>query len=209
MAEEKRSRSEGVPTHPLVEALASDPNQPPKQATKLFGFPGPAAERKSTRLWLDEDLTAYVDVPNEAILFHRTLDNELGTALWVDPEATLTYSVPRDEEVQADYLGGAIAQQNMTLTRAGILKSLPNDTTLRFGPSIAIVCPSRGIYCPSDPICEPFESRFCVSRLYPCPSPNVICMDLTVESNPVCRPEPVWPVESPIINQIGTFRANR
>ena len=49
--------SKGIPHHPLVTALASDPGKPPTKATKLFGYPGPAAEKGSTRLWLDLDLT--------------------------------------------------------------------------------------------------------------------------------------------------------
>lgn len=114
MPEPKRSgRAKAVPYHPLVEALASDPTQPPKPATSLFGFPGPAAAAKSTRLWLDLGLTSYVDVPDDAILHSRTLDDEEGTILWVDPAATLSYSTPPQQQVQADFLAGSIAQRNL------------------------------------------------------------------------------------------------
>src|SRR5690349_17342997 len=110
MAEKKRSGGgKDIPHHPLVEALASDPNQPPEQATKLFGFPGPAADAKSTRLWLDADLTSYVDVPDDAIVHSQTLENDQGTILWVEPSATLTHSTTRSQEVQAEFLGGSIA----------------------------------------------------------------------------------------------------
>jgi hypothetical protein len=114
MAEQRRSgRGKGVPHHPLVEALASDPNQPPGRATRLFGLPGPAADANSTRLWLDSDLTSYVDVPNDAILHSHTLENDQGTTLWVDPAAKLTYSRTQSHEVQADFLSGSIAQGNL------------------------------------------------------------------------------------------------
>ena len=76
MADEKRSGSKGIPHHPLVAALASDPSKPPEKATKLFGYPGPAAEKGSTRLWTDTDLTTYVDVPDEAILHSQTLPDD-------------------------------------------------------------------------------------------------------------------------------------
>lgn len=114
MADRKRPRSaSSVPYHPLVEALAPDPDKPPKRATRLFGYPGPATDSKSTRLWLDADLSSYVDVPDDAILHSQTLDGERGTILWVDPEATLTHSSPRAQEVQAEFLGGAIVESNL------------------------------------------------------------------------------------------------
>ncbi|HVD39716.1 MAG TPA: hypothetical protein VNC16_01775 [Solirubrobacterales bacterium] len=114
MADRERPRSaSSVPYHPLVEALAPDPNQPPKRATRLFGYPGPAADSKSTRLWLDLDLSRFVDVPDTAILHSRTLDGDRGTILWVDSEARLEYSDARSHEVQAKFLGGAITESNL------------------------------------------------------------------------------------------------
>jgi hypothetical protein len=114
MAEKRRSgRGKGVPNHPLVEALASDPSKPPERATKLFGFPGPAADADTTRLWLDAELTTYVDVPNDAIIHSQTLENDKGTILWVDPAAKLTYSSTQSHEVQAEFLGGSIAERNL------------------------------------------------------------------------------------------------
>jgi hypothetical protein len=111
-------RGKGIPHHPLVEALAPDPTQPPRRATRLFGFPGPAADAGSTRLWLDLDLTSYVDVPDEVILHSQTLENEQGTVLWVESEAQLTYSTARSEEVQADFLTGSIAEGNLSTAAA-------------------------------------------------------------------------------------------
>jgi hypothetical protein len=114
MADQRRSgRGKGVPHHPLVEALASDPEKPPMQATKLFGLPGPAADSESTRVWLDRDLTTYVDVPDEAILHSQTLENDQGTILWVESSATLTHSATSSQQVQAEFLGGAIAAGNL------------------------------------------------------------------------------------------------
>jgi hypothetical protein len=136
MPEQKRSsRAKGVPHHPLVEALASDPSRPPRQSTRLFGYPGPAADPKSTRLWLDAGLTSYVDVPDEAILHHHTLDNDAGTILWVDPEATLTRSAPHEQEVQAEFLGGAIAQRNLAGApgrAAGAIRQAQQPRTAQF-----------------------------------------------------------------------------
>ena len=123
MAERRQSgkggkRGKGIPHHPLVEALASDPSKPPEKATRLFGFPGPAADAGSTRLWLDPDLTSYVDVPDEAIVHSQTLENEQGTVLWVRPEAKLTYSAVQSQEVQAEFLAGSIAKGNLSAAAA-------------------------------------------------------------------------------------------
>ncbi len=76
-----RGRSRGIPHHPLPAALAADPSKPPQRATRLFGYPGPAAAAKSTRLWLDADLMSYVDIPDAAILHWQTLDGDRGTIL--------------------------------------------------------------------------------------------------------------------------------
>lgn len=141
MPEQKRSgRAKGVPHHPLVEALAADPNQPPKRATRIFGYPGPAASPKSTRLWLDHELTGYVDVPDDAILYHHTLADDAGTLLWVDPTATLTHSAPQEQEVQAEFLGGAIAQRNLAAAAFGPGGNVPVEQSW-------------------DPNCAPWASR--------------------------------------------------
>ncbi len=120
MPDGKGSGSKGIPHHPLVAALASDPGKPPTNATKLFGYPGPAAEKGATRLWLDHDLTTYVDIPGDAILHSQTLPDDQGTYIWVDPEAKLTYSSTQSHDVQADFLGGSIAARNLAGAPVGI-----------------------------------------------------------------------------------------
>jgi hypothetical protein len=114
MAAQRRSgRAKGVPHHPLVKALAPDPSKPPERTTRLFGFPGPAADASSTRLWLDPGLTTYVDIPNDAIVHSQTLEDDRGTLLWVESAATLRYSSTQSHDVQADFLGGSIAKRNL------------------------------------------------------------------------------------------------
>lgn len=232
MAEQKRSgRSKGVPHHPLVEALASDPNQPPKKATRLFGYPGPAADAKSTRLWLDTELTNYVDVPDDAILHSQTLDNDEGTNLWVDPTATLTQSATQEQEVQADFLAGSIAQGNLAGAGTNLDWGSPWQTTERTiatvcrptfawtncpptelppcGPSYRVPCLSRGIVCISVNVpCLTRERPICEPvQSIRCVSRGVPCPTPTVETLGHCPP---WgtteTIDTPIINQIGPFR---
>jgi hypothetical protein len=186
MAEQKRSgRGKGVPYHPLVEALASDPNQPPKPATRLFGYPGPAADSKSTRLWLDLDLSSYVDVPNDAILHSQTLDNEEGTILWVDPAATLTHSTPQAQEVQAEFLGGAIAQRNLAgASAAAGLGTLEATVATVCKPTLArTVC----ILPTEFPGCRVSYDIPCVTRNLPCQSRGFACISVNVR----CPTDPV------------------
>lgn len=231
MAEKKRSgRGKGIPHHPLVEALAPDPNQPPEQATKLFGYPGPAADANSTRLWLDTDLTTYVEIPDDAIVHSQTLDNDQGTTLWVEPSATLTHSTTQSQEVQAEFLGGAIAEGNLAAAAPGpeltALGSGPLPESIvspcfRFPPSVirpclpttdppcrisfAFPCISSVRWCPTAPeICEPLHSR-----LRPCVSIKEIhCPQLVATKAPPC-PAPWEEPETPVVNPVGPFRPQR
>lgn len=183
MAQGKSGRGKGVPHHPLVEALASDPNSPPRKATQLFGYPGPAADAKATRLWLDLELTGYVDVPDEAILHSQTLEDDQGTYLWVDPEATLTYSSAQSHEVQADFLGGSIAERN--LAAAAPAAGIANIQT------VATVCRrTLGIACTHVPeLC----GHRAPSTVVHCASRDVICAQIVSARTACPTVEPMCP----------------
>jgi len=186
MAEQRRSGGKGIPHHPLVEALASDPNQPPEQATKLFGYPGPAANAKSTRLWLNLDLSSYVEVANDAIVHSQTLDNDQGTILWVEPGTTVTHSTTQSQEVQAEFLGGSIAEQNLAAAPAGVEWGSPMGGFT--GETRAFPCAPRPLS---------IDWGTCNSRLGPCPA----------DSRIPCPPESVQlPCGSWICPPPETFR---
>ncbi len=179
MAEQRRSgRSKGVPHHPLAEALASDPSKPPERATKLFGFPGPAADDKSTRLWLDPDLVSHVEVPNDAIIHSQTLDNDQGTILWVDPSATVTHSTTQSQDVQAEFLGGSIAAGNLG---SGVPRDLDWPSKLGTGPTRTFPCPPQEMTVNWGPClwtdfpCRVSVNIPCATRDIPCPSVNASC----------------------------------
>jgi hypothetical protein len=203
MADEKRSGSKGIPHHPLVAALASDPSKPPEKATKLFGYPGPAAEKGSIRLWLDTDLTTYVDVPDAAILHSQTLPDDQGTWLWVDPEAKLTVSSTQSHEVQADFLGGSIAEGNLAAAAPAANLNLTFQTA-------ATVCPrSLGITCTfiNTGCFEPSFNR-CITSGPPC-GEGVTAATVCRTLPPVCEPvissvrcPTRSPVECPVISDV-------
>src|SRR5690242_12317049 len=117
MREQRRSSRGGgggggggrdVPTRALVEARAPDAAQPPEKAVRLYGYPGPSTDAGATRLYLDQDLSSYVEVPKDAIRHSQTLENDAGTILWVDPKASIRHSTTQSHEVQADFLSGGI-----------------------------------------------------------------------------------------------------
>ncbi len=233
MPEQKRSaRTKSVPHHPLVEALASDPNQPPKRATRLFGYPGPAADRKSTRLWLDIDLTSYVDVPDEAILYSRTLADDEGTILWVDPAAMLSHSSPQPQEVQAEFLAGSIAEGNLAgapaadrevrpaseyfwchITRTCKPTEAPLATCSPWGCKEEMMAPPGG---PIEPVAPTTNGWVCMSWNFVCPTQYGRCERFVTRLCPYrgfgmlesraggCPPEP-W-TGTPAVNPVGPFR---
>lgn len=184
MAEQKKTGSKDIPHHPLVAALAPDPDKPPARATKLFGYPGPASGDGAVRLWLSTDLTSYVEVPSEAIIHSQTLKNDQGTRLWVEPSAKLTYSSAQSHEVEAEFLGGSIAEGN--LAAAAPAHGIPP----RFLPPPPMLPPlSR-----NEPCLEPMtEVTECATRIEPC---TVYCetqhpcvsVNVTCESEVSCRP---------------------
>ncbi len=183
----RRKGSEGVEPHPLVDALAGDPSAPPQKTVKLFGFPGRSAEADTTRLWLDLDLNEFVDVPNDAIRYSKTLPDDEGTMLWVDAGASLRHGAAQSRDVQAEFLGGEITGEHLG-GAAGAAGGFggpqaygwpttypgcpPPPTffrcpTLDCPPSYHYICPSYRYSCPS---------RFtCPSYRYICPSTKILC----------------------------------
>ena len=107
------SKKSPPPVHPLVAALNPDPSKPPRRTVKLYGLPGDSPGTGETRLWLDPDLTSYVDVPAESIAYSKTLDDDAGTILWVDADATLSFGSVTSHAAQADFLTGSITSTQL------------------------------------------------------------------------------------------------
>jgi hypothetical protein len=173
MADQRQPRrGKGNPQiapHPLVEALIPDPGQPPQKTTQLFGYPGASTDAGSTRLYLDLELTSYVDIPTDAIQHSQTLENDQGTIVWVDPSATLRYSSTQSHEVQADFLTGGIQEQHLDASRATLASGAAGQAGLLVTASgachtIGFACvPSRLSPCSHTPLCG-----IAVTRVPPC-----------------------------------------
>jgi hypothetical protein len=171
--------AEKIPQHPLVQALVPDPKQPPQPTVKLVGLPGTSPDASATRLWLDHDLSSYVDVPSSAVLYNKTLPEDGGSVLWVSADAKLNYGSVGSHTAQGSYLGGSIVQQNLA-GAAGY--GAPAYTQAPYGtPSVHVICPT--------PTATPSVYVPCVTHTPPCPTPG------TVMSVPIflCPPTHVPP----------------
>ncbi len=80
----------------FVRHIVADPKNVP-DVMLLYGYPGASSEEGHERLYLSPDLSAYVEVPNAAIL-HRAesakeQDPHGGVTLWVKKDAALIHKM--------------------------------------------------------------------------------------------------------------------
>jgi hypothetical protein len=192
-----------VGLHPLVQALVPDPAKPPQRALKLLGLPGVSPSAGETRLWLDADLTSYVDVPDDTILYAKELPDDAGTILWVTVEANLTYGSVSSHTTQAGFLGGAIASAHLAGAAPGQGPIGPMATPPTF-PSGCGPCPTQLGPCVSLPVCPstPSQCGPCPTQFGPCASQPfcptadpmchtvVVCPSLTPSQCGPCQTQP-------------------
>ncbi|MFL6195783.1 MAG: hypothetical protein ACJ75H_16515 [Thermoanaerobaculia bacterium] len=96
----------------FVDALVEDPANPP-QLQVLTGYRGRSAEEGHTRLYLDPELTGWVDIPDEAILLTREVQDEYGlgkSLVWTKLDAQLKQGPQTGGGTGADFLRGQVAQ---------------------------------------------------------------------------------------------------
>jgi hypothetical protein len=151
------SKAGKVEHHPLVQALNPKPEEPPKQTVKLLGLPGASTSADHTRLWLDGELTSYVDVPDAAILHSKTLPDEAGTVLWVAADAQLSHGSVGSHAAQAGFLSGSIAGAHLagaTATGAGGTPPIAQTPPVTLFPPCHTIfppCPPHTIFPPCPP----------------------------------------------------------
>ena len=78
----------------FVGRIVKDPNEPPN-ATLLSGYLGSSSEEAHVRLYLDEGLSRYVEIPEKAILHTQELPPEQsplgGSLVWIDRKAEVIH----------------------------------------------------------------------------------------------------------------------
>ncbi len=129
---------------PLVAALVPDPAKLPVNAAVLRGFVGKSLTEGSWRLYLDAELTEYVEIPEAKILYAREFPDGGGTAVWVPGTLTLDRVRVAATQIQAEFLSGAITAGGL---RAAVQAQVPRGAIT--WPSAFVTCrTSVELRCP-------------------------------------------------------------
>ena len=95
----------------FVSSIVTDPKSVP-DVMRLCGYLGASSEKDHERLYLNPDLTNYVEVPTQAILHRMTVPAEQdphgAVCLWVKKDAALIYKMTPAAQALAHYFAGAI-----------------------------------------------------------------------------------------------------
>ena len=93
----------------FVGRIVQDPNEPPC-LTLLSGYLGSSSEEGHVRLYLDEELSRYAEIPKQSIRHARELSPEEsplgGSLLWVDRDAELMHGRAGEKPGAASFLEG-------------------------------------------------------------------------------------------------------
>jgi hypothetical protein len=97
----------------FVGRIVTDPKEPPC-VTLLSGYLGSSSEEGHVRLYLDEELCRYVEIPEKAIRHTQELSPEQsplgGSLVWIDQDAEVLHGAAGSERRKATFLEGQIAQ---------------------------------------------------------------------------------------------------
>jgi hypothetical protein len=97
----------------FVGRIVQDPSQPP-ELLLLSGYLGASSEEGHVRLYLDEELSRYVELPEKAIRHTQELPPEQsplgGSLVWLDRGAEVLHGSASEERRKATFLEGQIAQ---------------------------------------------------------------------------------------------------
>lgn len=182
-----------------IDKLVEDPASPPRLQV-LTGYRGRSAQESHTRLYSDPELTSWVDVPNDAVLLTREVQDELGlgrTLVWTRIDAQIQMG-PQAPGTGAEWFQGPLAQD---FGAAGAPLRTPRfECPL---PSPPRLCPTENLRftpccpqtpgCPTNPQlppCVPPQTPNCPSPLRRCPTDfGPRCTPLCpTEGRPRCQP---------------------
>jgi hypothetical protein len=111
--------------HPLVAKLRPDPNKPYEPTVKLAGYVGRSTEDGKVRLYPTlDDLSTYLDIRREDIVHAEAAPESVlehgGTYVWVKQSAEVTQGQTQTTKVQAQFLGGPIAEAHLAPEEAAL-----------------------------------------------------------------------------------------
>jgi hypothetical protein len=144
----------------FVRQIVVNPNNVP-DVMRLYGYPGASSEPGHERLYLNPDLTNYVEVPAQATLHRMAVPSDQdpygAIVLWVKKDATLIYKMAPAAQAMANYFTGAI-QAGMT----GLVPGTPGGRMAPQAPAAAAMAPQAFAMRPTiaDPQC-PYPTEVC------------------------------------------------
>lgn len=98
----------------FVGRIVRDPNDPP-DVQLLSGFLGASSEEGHVRLYLDEELRNYVEIPLDAIRHTQEIPPEQsplgGLLVWIDRKAEVLHGKAGTERTRATFLEGQITKE--------------------------------------------------------------------------------------------------
>ncbi len=164
----------GLQQDPLVDRLAPDPGQVPADLIRLAGFLGKSTKPGHWRLYLNPELSEYVEVAEADIVHSQANSGDpnamAGTSLWVRRGASLQHTRVESRQVEAEFLqgditGSMLAGQTARAPGPQQLFHLPNTIVVsRFCSHFcSAVCSSNGPFF-AQPIVtctHPFNATCC------------------------------------------------
>lgn len=182
--------------NPFIGKVAPDPAHP-QPLMRLTGYRGASSEAGHTRLYLDANISGYVDIPDADIVHELPVPHEVdplgAVSLWVKQNSKLNFqaskSVGGDPSMFGQYGmpgGQAAAPQNVgatgfptqpTFTQPTVTQTFTQPTvTQTFTPPPSFF----QTFCPPSihPFCPPSPPVFCP------PSPHIFC--------PPPSPQPIF-----------------
>lgn len=136
----------------FVSKLVTDPKNPPNTLL-LKGFIGASSEEGYIRLYLDSELSDYVEIPEAAVLYSQEIAKDKspigGSYVWIQRDASLIHGPVVADRPKASFLEGRI----MT-TQACVAGPLAPQTVT--GPRCGTIidgCTDAGPRCPTQVTC--------------------------------------------------------
>src|SRR5258707_7833216 len=109
MAKQDGESTPGNNPSNFVAKIVKDPNNPP-DTLLLQGYLGQSSEEGHTRLYLDPQLSDYVEIPNDAILHTADVSGGHGVSgasyVWINRDAEVTHGKVGPDRKKAKFLDG-------------------------------------------------------------------------------------------------------
>ena len=160
----------------FVAKIVTDPRNPPNTLL-LKGYIGASSEEGHVRLYLDSELSDYVEVPEAAILHSQDIPKDKspigGSYVWIQRDATVIHGAAVSERPKASFLQGRIMGEQGNVAPAPLAQTVsgPGCNTIIDG------CTDAGPKCPTS------VGKTCPD---PCTSSGVAC----TQSGPNCPTKP-------------------